>query len=185
MTPFAPSGPFEYRGVVERLDLRLQRAVPELLKLATFGLPGEAHERDCRAIDLPELVDTVITSPPFAKSFRFWSMNWLRLWFAGWDRADFLSEPARYIDVQQRDSMQPYRELAEAMHHVLRPDGLLILHLGETATQNMAETVAPEISPWFEVAFAGRENVEDTESHGLRDKGATLAHWYVFARRRG
>jgi hypothetical protein len=184
VTPFAPSGDFEYRSLMGRLTARLDRAVPELVALGASCPPGRAYECDCRAVALDQPADAVITSPPFAKSLRFWSTNWLRLWFTGWDRDDFASEPARYIDVQQRESMKPYGELAEAMHRVLRPGGLFVLHLGETATVNMAESVVPEITPWFDIIFAGRENVEDTESHGLSDKGATVAHWYLFARPR-
>lgn len=184
VTPFAPSGEFEYRGVIDRLEKRLDRVVPELQGLAEQGPPGEAFEADCRAVPLTAPVDAVITSPPFAKSLRFWSSNWLRLWLAGWNEQDFRDEPERYIDVQQRASMEPYTELAEAMHAILKPSGLMVLHLGETAKVNMAETVAPAIAPWFDVVYAGRENVEDTETHGLRDKGATVAHWYLFAQRR-
>ena len=184
VTPFAPSGEYEYRSLMKRLQARLDRVVPELLRLAASCPQGRAYQCDCREVPLEEPVDAVITSPPFARSLRFWSTNWLRLWFLGWDRDDFGSQPAGYIDVQQRESMHPYRKLAETMHRVLRPGGLLILHLGETATINMAEAVAAEIERSFDVAFAGRENVDDTESHGLRDKGATISHWYMFARRR-
>lgn len=185
VTPFAPSGDYEYRGVVGRLTSRLDRVVPELMSLAAVSPAGRSYQHDCRAVLLEEPVDAVVTSPPFAQSIRFWSMNWLRLWFAGWDGDSFIEEPARYIDVEQRESMRPYGEFAEAMHGLLRPGGLLVLHLGETSKVNMAETVAPEISPWFDIAYAGRENVEDTESHGLTDKGATVAHWYLFAVRKG
>jgi SAM-dependent methyltransferase len=184
VTPFAPSGPFEYRSLLERLNARLARVVPALAELATSCPPGRALGQDFRDLAFDQPVDAVITSPPFTRSLRFWSMNWLRLWFTGWDRDDFANEPPRYLDFQQRTSMGPYGEMAEAMHRVLKPDGLLIMHLGETSTLNMADTVAPEISPWFDIVFVGRENVEDTESHGLRDKGATVAHWYLFARRR-
>lgn len=184
VTPFAPTGPSEYRSLLARLRARLTRVVPELVALGATSPAGTALQQDCRRIALAEPVDAVITSPPFARSLRFWSTNWIRLWFAGWEPADFASEPARYLEVQQRASMAPYAELAAAMHQVLRPGGLLVLHLGETPRENMAETVAPEIEPYFRIHFAGREHVVDTESHGLRDKGATVAHWYVFARRR-
>lgn len=184
VTPFAPSGDFEYRGLVDRLQIRLGRIVPELVDLASSSPSGMAMQRDFREIALDEPVDAVITSPPFAQSLRFWSMNWLRLWFTGWDRADFSVEPERFLDVQQRASMAPYAEFAEAMHRSTKAGGVMILHLGETAGHNMAETVKPQIEPWFDVVFAGREDVEDTESHGLTDKGATRAHWYLFALRR-
>lgn len=184
VTPFAPKGGYEYRELMERLNSRLDRSVPELLQLQEVTLEGAAWGVDCRDLELESPVDAVITSPPFTRSLRFWSTNWLRLWFAGWDRSDFETEPKRYVDVQQRGTMEPYREFAAAMHHQLRPNGLLVMHLGETAKDNMAETIRPELDPWFEIVFAGREDVGDTESHGLRDKGATLAHWYLFAIRR-
>lgn len=184
VTPLAPSGDYEYRSVNERLRVRINRVIPHLTELMRNGPAGHAYECDFREVPHTEPVDAVITSPPFAKSLRFWSANWLRLWFMGWDREHFESEPARYLDVQQRKSMHPYSELAEAMHGALRPGGLMILHLGETSTLNMTEAVVPEIAPWFTVSFAARENVQDTESHGLKDKGATIFHWYVFAQRR-
>lgn len=184
VTPFAPSGPFEYRPLLDRLADRLRRVVPLLDELEQLSLPGEATLGDFRDLNLTDL-DAVITSPPFAKSFRFWSMNWMRLWFMGWDRDDFVSEPTRYLETEQRRSFSPYQAFSQSMHRVLRPGGLLVMHLGETPSLNMAEELQPILSPYFHVAHVGRECVLDTESHGLRDKGATVAHWYVFATRRG
>lgn len=184
VTPFAPSGEFEYRPLLDRLADRLRRVVPMLDELAQESLPGRATLDDFRDLNLTD-VDAVITSPPFAKSFRFWSMNWMRLWFMGWEREDFASEPKRYLETEQRKSFSPYEAFAEGMHRILRPGGLLVMHLGETPSVNMAEELRPILSPYFDVAHVGRECVLDTESHGLRDKGATVAHWYVFATRRG
>lgn len=184
VTPFAPSGDFEYRPLLDRLADRLRRVVPLLDELERGSLPGEATIGDFRDLDLKE-VDAVITSPPFAKSFRFWSMNWMRLWFMGWEPEDFASEPKRYLETEQRKSFSPYEVFAEGMHRILRPGGLLVMHLGETPSVNMAEELRPILSPYFDVAHVGRECVLDTESHGLRDKGATVAHWYVFATRKG
>jgi hypothetical protein len=129
-------------------------------------------------------VDWVITSPPFSRSLRFWSMNWMRLWFAGWEPDDFLTQPPTYLEMEQKTSYKPYREFAESMSRLLRSRGGLILHLGETASENMTHHVLPEIEDTFEVVHCGREAVHDTESHGLTDKGATQAHWYIFARKR-
>ncbi|MDA8346972.1 MAG: hypothetical protein M0Z66_16130 [Thermaerobacter sp.] len=183
VTPFSPTGPFEYRPVMERLTERLQRVLPLLEELMEVGLPGESHLGDFRDLECPT-VDAVITSPPFAKSFRFWSMNWMRLWFAGWEREDFASEPKKYLETEQRQDFAPYGDFATAMHRLLRPGGVLVLHLGETASVNMAEELGPLIEPLFEIHHVGRECVLDTESHGLRDKGATVAHWYLFGTRR-
>ena len=145
--------------------------------------PGESHMGDFRDLEC-QTVDAVITSPPFAKSVRFWSMNWMRLWFMGWERDDFNIEPKKYRETQQRRDFAPYGDFAEGMHRLLRPGGVLVMHLGETSSVNMADELRPLIEPLFDIHHIGRECVLDTESHGLRDKGATVAHWYLFGTRR-
>jgi hypothetical protein len=184
VTPFAPTGPAEYRSLIDRVKQRLARVLPELLTLTANQPAGRANLADFREIRSGQLVDTVITSPPFSQSLRFWSSNWMRLWFAGWQPEDFKTEPAHYLETEQRNSYSPYREFAEAMANVLKPNGLLVMHLGETKRANMAARIIPEIADYFNVEFHGRESVEDTESHGLSDKGSTIAHHYLFARNR-
>lgn len=186
ITPFAPSGAFEYKSVVEHLETRLLNTVPALLMLRETSIDGFALQRDFR--DLASVVggpvDAVITSPPFSSSLRFWSSNWMRLWLAGWSPADFVSEPKRYLETEQRRSYKPYGEFAASASSMLRPGGALILHLGETARGRMVDGVTPQLTEYFKIEHVGSESVADTESHGLRDKGATTQHWYVFATRR-
>jgi hypothetical protein len=183
VTPFAPTGEFEYRPLLERLGVRLRRVVPLLHELGETTPAGTANRGDFRDLAI-DPVDAVITSPPFAQSLRFWSMNWMRLWFTGWEPDDFASEPASYLESEQRKDFSAYASFSAAMHRLVRPGGVLVMHLGETPSVNMAEELAPILAPHFEIAHIGRECVRDTESHGLSDKGATVAHWYLFARRR-
>jgi hypothetical protein len=182
VTPFAPSGPFEYRPLIPHLTRRLAAVVPALDALAAMP-PGEVHCADFRELQT-ESVDAVITSPPFSNSLRFWSVNWLRLWLSGWAPEDFKTAPASFLEVEQAKSFLPYAELSRAMHAVLKPGGRLLLHLGATRSVDMAAEIAPHLQRHFEVVHVGAEDVSDTESHGLRDKGATVAHTYLFARRR-
>lgn len=184
VTPFAPSGPVIYRPLIDALKVRLDRVMPPLMALDGTTQPGSSHLADFRHTGFDEPVDAVITSPPFSKSVRFWSSNWMRLWYAGWSPEDFKQSPAHFLEVEQKKHLGVYSDFAQSMHSVIKPGGLLIMHLGETKTVNMAEAIGPLLSPLFDIEFAGRECVADTESHGLRDKGATLAHWYLFARAR-
>ncbi len=181
VTPFAPTGPTVYRPVIGALRSRLERVLPHLVELCDAGLSGASFMSDFRSLRVDEPVDAIITSPPFSKSVRFWSSNWMRLWFAGWSPADFQQQPAKFIEVEQRHDFAVYYELFQSFHRLLRPGGLLVLHLGETTTVNMAEAIRPILEPNFEIHFMGRESVTGGESHGLTDKGATVAHWYVFA----
>lgn len=182
VTPFSPTGPFEYRPLADRLVSRVHQASAALQAL---GNPGRALQSDFTRLPLsPESVDVVITSPPFAESLRFFSSNWMRLWFCGWSRDDFATRPASYLERGQRvDFDRSYRSFIGAMASYLRPGGLLIMHLGETPRINMATRISPLLDPEFRIIFSGRESVADTESHGLRDKGATRAHHFMFCRR--
>ena len=69
----------------------------------------------------------------------------MRLWFTGWEREDFGSEPKRYLETEQRQNFAAYGEFAAAMHGLMRPGGVLVMHLGETAKVNMAEELSPLI----------------------------------------
>lgn len=181
VTPFAPTGDAVYRPVIGALNDRLRRVVPLLVDLAETTPDGESKLTDFRTADFGDPVDAVITSPPFSKSLRFWTSNWMRLWFAGWSPEDFKLEPNRFLEVEQRKHFDAYGEFAAAMARVIKPGGLLVMHLGETINVNMATAIQPQLAPYFDLEFAGRESVTDTESHGLSDKGATVAHWYLFA----
>ena len=108
----------------------------------------------------------------------------MRLWFAGWEPEDFKSEPEQFLEMEQRRGLSVYESFFSAMERVLKPGGILVMHVGETAKVNMAAELRPLLEPGYEFSFMGRESVTDTESHGLTDKGATVAHWYLFARRR-
>jgi hypothetical protein len=185
LTPFSPTGVTEYKPVVEYLRRRLQATVPYLVDLAQTTSPGRSEELDFRRSETEfGTVDSVITSPPFTQSFRFWSTNWMRLWFSGWGPLDFKEQPARFLEAQQKSGYSPYVEFADSMARVLRPDGLLVLHLGETARDNMVNQISPLLEKSFIIDAVGKESLPDAERHGLRDKGATYAHWYLFARRR-
>lgn len=185
VTPFAPTGPAIYRPVIEAMRERLERIVPHLHALGADSPAGQAHLSDFRELKLDEPVDAIITSPPFSKSIRFWTSNWMRLWLAGWTPEDFKQQPKKFLEVEQRNHFDVYGEFAESMARLMKPKGLLVMHLGETATVNMAEAIRPLISKHFDIRFVGREAVTDTESHGLRDKGSTVAHWYIFATMKG
>jgi hypothetical protein len=182
VTPLKPTGEFDYRPLIAHVERRLAQTLPELGKL-----PGEgrAIKADFGALPLEHAsVDAVITSPPFAQSLRFFSSNWMRLWFCGWSANDFRDRPAGYLESEQmRDFALAYRRFFEAMHDVLRLDGLLVMHVGATRTFDMAEQLAPLLAPEFRLLYDGAEHLEGPESHGLSDKGSTVRHHFLFCRR--
>ena len=182
VTPLKPQGPSEYRPVVAHIERRLERVLPLLSQLPGAGQALRASYEDLALGSAS--VDAVITSPPFAESLRFFSSNWLRLWFCGWQPSDFRLPSDAFLERRQRLAFEDaYRQFLAAMAAHLCPGGLLVMHLGETRKLDMAARIAPLLEPNYALIYAGRECVADTESHGLTDKGATRAHGFLFCRR--
>ena len=179
MTPFAPTGPTEYRALIPRLrekvDRMINAALPgsfvqgePLLQDATAPWPGIARE-----------IDAIITSPPFFDSTRFYLANWMRLWFCGWEKDDFLLEPRRYVDERQKQSFTVYQAVLRQARERLKQSGVLVLHLGKSRKSNMSDALERVSAPWFRVVDRFDESVAHTESHGIRDKGTVTSHQYL------
>jgi hypothetical protein len=184
ITPFKPSGEAVYKNLITFLNKRLQAVVPYFLELQQEALDGKAYLGSFEDIELELQVDTIITSPPFVDSFRFWSSNWMRIWMAGWEPQDFQSRPKEFLDTKQKSSMNEYVSFSNHMSRHLKENGLLILHLGVTKNRNMASEIAELITNNFKLIKIVQEDVARTESHGLTDKGKkTIEHAYLFARK--
>jgi hypothetical protein len=124
-------------------------------------------------------LDAVVTSPPFFDSTRFYLANWIRLWFCGWERRDFETQPLRFLELKQKQSMRSYEPVFRQARERLKPDGLLVLHLGRSVKCNMAEELSQIAKPWFRTIDVFEESVSHCEFHGIRDKGRVSAHQYL------
>ena len=179
ITPFAPTGPFEYRPLVKHLRAKLARSLDQPLP-ATF-VEGTVYDCDATSWwprEVDEL-DAVVTSPPFFDSTRFYLANWMRLWFTGWERYDFSTRPQDFIDERQKATFRVYEAVFRQARERLKPGGVVVLHLGRSAKCDMAEQLAKIAEPWFRVADRFAENVGHCESHGIRDKGTVTAHQFL------
>lgn len=179
ITPYSPTGPFEYRGVVEKLRGKMERELA--------SMPDSAFaEGDVRLQDAtswwPRDVDdlsAVVTSPPFFDSTRFFSANWMRLWFAGWSAEDFRRKPLGFVESRQKKGFDVYVPVIRQSRERLKEGGVLVLHLGKSATCDMAAEIQSVAKPWFGRHDLYTEDVSHLESHGIRDKGGTQSHQYL------
>ena len=141
ITPFAPTGPSEYRPVIPRLrdkvakDLRSmnadkRRAGRAFFQDSTQRWPDEVKE-----------LDAIVTSPPFFDSTRFHTANWMRLWFAGWEASDFQSRPASFVDERQKITFEVYRSIFQQSAERLKRGGVMLIHLGKSVKCDMAEAL--------------------------------------------
>jgi SAM-dependent methyltransferase len=179
LTPYKPTGPFEYRPLIKRLQDKVNRSLKAALPW-TFS-PGKMLLQDATGWWPREVndLDAVITSPPFFDSTRFYLANWLRLWFAGWSARDFETRPLAFVDQRQKQSFEVYAPVLRQARERLKPGGVVVLHLGKSVKCDMAAQLKELGRRWFRVADVLDESVVHCESHGVRDKGTVTAHQYL------
>lgn len=183
VTPYSPTGPFEYRALMPRLRaklLRLRKAEANCVG-RSFGGSAQGDSTTSWPTSIPT-ADVILTSPPFFDSTRFYMANWMRFWFSGWDRADFDIKPADYIETRQKANLDVYLNFFAAARERLTDSGLLVLHLGDSKKCDMGAELAKRVDPWFIVEDCFTESVEHCESHGIRDKGTVTGHTYLVLR---
>lgn len=184
ITPFAPTGDFEYRGVIDRVRNKVDRALREA---AGEDLPkGKSYFQDATGAWPDEVadLDAIITSPPFFDSTRFHTANWMRLWFAGWEAGDFAEKPATFVDERQKRSFAIYDSIFSQGAERMKPGGYFAVHLGKSAKCDMAAALTAVGGKHLDLVDSFAESVEHCESHGIRDKGTVTHHQYLLFRRR-
>lgn len=180
VTPLKPKGDFEYRSAKKRLKEKIERSLTAASLFSSETIEGGAYFGDYKALQLDEPMDAIITSPPFHNSTRFYIANWLRLWFCGWEKADYVDRRASFLETQQKESMDIYDSFFKKCDDWLRPGGKLIMHLGRVKGFDMSIEVRRRITSAFEVVYSADECVADGEKFGLSDQGATDTHQYLF-----
>lgn len=179
ITPYKPTGPFEYRSLIHSVTEKVKRTLEE--ELPENFRPGKMFLQDAVQWWPREIneLDAIITSPPFFDSTRYYLANWLRLWFSGWSQKDFDTLPLGFVDERQKQSFDIYIPILRQARERLKPNGVLVFHLGKSKKCDMAEQLQRISRKWFRSADMYNENVEHCESHGVRDKGTVTSHQYL------
>lgn len=182
ITPFSPKGEFIYKSVYEKLVDRVNKSysyeIPKEFKTGQYFYGSYENLTN----KLNRKVDTIITSPPFV-GMRFDRPNWMRLWLCGWNNEDFLKTSLTSLDRMQKQSWDVYNTFFKVCHDVIKDDGLLILHLGGSKKYDMVTELISRGKSYFSLIDIVSEDVSDSENHGLKDKGATSSHEYIFMRK--
>lgn len=179
VTPYSPTGPFEYRALLPRLRDKLARLEDEVFGTArSFGGSAQGDCTKAWPSSIPK-ADAIITSPPFFASTRFYMTNWMRFWFSGWERSDFDTLTSDYVENRQKANLDVYRDFFASCRERLHDTGILVLHLGDSKRCDMGFELSQRVDPWFKVGDCFTESVEHCESHGIRDKGTVTGHTYL------
>ena len=187
-TPLKPRQGEEavYKSVVEKVREKAERMFSSLEYDESFA-EGSVQYGSVFDVPLqPCSVDAIITSPPFASSTRFYSSNWLRLWFCESENYNLMNEKKRFVDYkQERDFDDVYLRILNIYHDVLKGRGLAIMHLGKTEKIDMLKKICTllEQDARFEILGTTEESVVACNKHGLRDQGATTDHQFLFFRK--
>lgn len=179
ITPFAPTGPIEYRPLMEKLIAKVERGLKA--EYPAEAVDGEVFFQDSTQwwpFEIDRL-DAVITSPPFFDSTRYYLGNWIRLWFCGWEKRDFTSKPLHFLEYRQKRNMRVYEGIFRQARERLKPGGSLVLHLGKSDKSDMAKELSRVSQFWFDVCDIFEESVTHTESHGISDKGRVTGHQFL------
>ena len=164
LTPYKPTGAYEYRPLIGRLFAKVRRGLAA--DLPVDFRPGKMFFQDATRWWPKEIdgLDAVITSPPFFDSTRFYLANWLRLWFSGWSVNEFEASPSVFVDEQQKSSFDVY---------------IPVLRQAKSVKCDMAAHLRQLGKQWFRSADLYDESVVHCESHGIRDKGTVTSHQYL------
>ena len=183
LTPYSPKGEFIYKNTVEHISEKLSLSYSKG-NFDTF-LKGSAIFGDYDVLKTKGyFVDAIICSPPFADSIRFYMQNWMRLWLCGWEPDKYKQADKIFLDQKQKKDFNVYVSFFEMCAAVLKPSGKVILHLGKTDKVDMAEELSIRAAPWFYEIYRGCENVQSIEKHGIKDKGATIEHQFLFLQKK-
>ena len=189
LTPYAPKGEYIYKSVIECIKNKLSILYKNIgnSKVSIDNseydnyIKGEMHLGDVLKISNQYRdVDFVITSPPFVSSLRFYTQNWMRLWLAGWEEEDFKKAENDFLESKQKKDLSIYKSVFNEFYKVLRPKGKVILHLGKTEKFDMAKELLPFCEDKFNIIYIGEENVSNLQKHGIKDKGSTNVHQFMF-----
>lgn len=179
IVPYAPSGEFVYKSLIEKLTDKVNKSINEELPLKFKN--GKIFNQDTTVIWPQEInnLDAVITSPPFFDSTRFYLANWIRIWFSGWSEKDFKFQINSFVEEKQKKDFAIYESIFRQSKERLKKDGVCVLHLGKSAKCDMAKELQKISKRWFKSADLFDESVEHCESHGIRDKGTVTSHQYL------
>ena len=179
IVPYAPTGDFIYKSLIEKLCEKVNRVINEELPFNFKN--GKIFNQDTTIVWPQEInnLDAIITSPPFFDSTRFYLANWIRIWFTGWSEMDFKYQPKSFVDERQKIDFAIYEPIFRQAKERMKKDGAFVLHLGKSNKCDMALELQKISKRWFKSADLFDESVEHCESHGIRDKGTVTSHQYL------
>ena len=184
LIPLKPTGPTIYKSVIEsllnKINLSFKNTLPKRYEKGDIKMGS--------VLDIPykkEFFDSILTSPPFWSSTRFYANNRIRLWFCGWNyKTQEKKGRIEFFEELQKENISVYQDVFTQFHKMLKPGGLCVLHLGVVPNLDIGKEI---------IVFAKNsklkfidliyENIEHVERHGMKDQGITKAHEFLILKK--
>ena len=179
--PWKPDGPTIYKNLIEHLQAKIHRM--KKVELPKEFVKGKSYQKNTSNLPFEnQTIDHIMTSPPFIQNRDFLRMNRIRLWFCGWDYEYQNKMKIKFLE--NISNIDVYSEILKEYHRILKPGSNCILHLGVVKNINMAEELKIKGNK-IGFKFKGIINEDSTklESHGIRDRGATHTHQFLFLKK--
>lgn len=179
IVPYAPTGDFEYKNLIHKLTNKVDKSL-EAEYPKNFE-PSKIFLQDSTKIWPQEItnLDAIITSPPFFDSTRFYSVNWIRIWFSGWGADEFNYQIKSFVDEKQKVDFDIYKPIFLQAKERLKHDGVFVMHLGKSVKCDMAKELQRVSKRWFKSADLFDESVVHCQNHGIKDMGTVTSHQYL------
>jgi DNA modification methylase len=179
IVPYAPSGDFEYKNLIDKLKEKVTKSLE--VELPLNFTKGKIFLQDTTKVWPQEItdLDAIITSPPFFDSTRFYLANWIRIWFSGWGTDEFKYQIRSFVEEKQKIDFSIYEPIFRQAKERLKTNGVFVLHLGKSAKCDMAKELQRVGKRWFKTADLFDESVAHCRSHGIKDIGTVTSHQYL------
>lgn len=180
VTPYAPSGEFVYKSLVQSLRQKVKRTLARSWPLGFQR--GDVHFGSIFGWQpVASSLDSIITSPPFVNSTRFLYNNRIRLWFLGQPYQEQMRRSAEFLE---NGRIEQYEKVMDVQSSALKKGGLCVMHLGIVRGLNMGETLSMYGDRCgLETLALINEDVTEREKFGISDQGATSSHQFLVMRK--
>jgi len=173
---------YEYRELKPRLLAKIRRAYSRHPGNISNGSSTHLH-CSIERLKMPEVVDCLITSPPYMNALDYTRDNRLRLWFIKPNKHTNDNEITR----KKNDFVEAMSSLAKKLNFSLKSKGYCILIIGERIarspktllsylTYNIMKTYAPELS----LQLILEDKIPDIRRSRRDYKGTKAEHFLVF-----
>jgi len=133
---------YEYRTVRDRLEAKVRRAFQRMPSL-DYAINRRCYCRNAHKLLPSEMVDAIITSPPYMRLLDYGRDNRLRLWFLGqsnWHSLDRLISPGEDL------FLQIMTQCFTRWKSVIKPQKYCILVMGDAFKRKKRRKLADLVS---------------------------------------